>query len=30
MVGMLATGLLARDVGLLSGQTHTMLLQGHQ
>jgi Amt family ammonium transporter len=26
MVGMLATGLLARDVGLLSGQTHTMLL----
>jgi Amt family ammonium transporter len=26
MVGMLATGLLARDVGLFSGQTRTMLL----
>ena len=25
MVGMLATGLLAREVGLLSGQTHTMM-----
>ena len=26
MVGMLATGMLARDVGLMSGQTQTMLL----